>query len=545
MSDNALALDQEMHNSSSSNEQQRDEKSKPPRSIQGVRWFLVCLAIFSCNLLYGLDNTIVANIQPPIIASFGGVNKLGWLGIGFPLGSIAIILPIGKAYAIFDVKWLYVGSLTMFAAGSALCGAAPSMNALIVGRVWAGAGGAGMYLGNLNLIQTLTTPRERSVYMSAIVLVYGAGAILGPVIGGSLADSSKSGWRWAFYLNLFIFAAMGPIYIFLLPSIQPRPGVSVWTKVRTLDWVGAVLSSAIYTTFAMIFTFGGSIWPWDDGRTIALYVVCAAITIAFAVTQYFAWFTTKENRLFPGHFLYSRTLLLLFICSACLGGALFACIYYIPLYFQFVRNDNGVQAAVRLLPFICFYVFSVVLNGVFMIRLGYYMPWFLASGIFTTIGGALLYTSTAEMPVANVYGYTILVGLGMSAYQAAYSVVPTKVKPDEIAEVIQFINVAQQGSILIALTICSTVFQNVAFDRLVAILVPAGYSTTDVRAAIAGARSTVLQSAPADVRQAALDVLVQAIDYAYSLVIVSGGLMIICSVLMKREKIVMDFVAGG
>lgn len=53
----------------------------------------------------------------------------------------------GKAYAIFDVKWLYIASLTMFAAGSALCGAAPNMKALIVGRVWAGAGGAGMYLG--------------------------------------------------------------------------------------------------------------------------------------------------------------------------------------------------------------------------------------------------------------------------------------------------------------------------------------------------------------------------------------------------------------
>lgn len=53
----------------------------------------------------------------------------------------------GKAYGVFDVKWLYVGSMVMFSAGSALCGAAPDMKALIVGRVWAGAGGAGMYLG--------------------------------------------------------------------------------------------------------------------------------------------------------------------------------------------------------------------------------------------------------------------------------------------------------------------------------------------------------------------------------------------------------------
>ena len=121
----------------------------------------------------------------------------------------------GKAYAIFDVKWLYIGSLTMFAAGSALCGAAPNMKALIVGRVWAGAGGAGMYLGyvgqcpaplhgtrlanksasNLNLLTLTTTPQERSIYMALIILVYGVGSILGPIIGGSLADSSAT-WRW-------------------------------------------------------------------------------------------------------------------------------------------------------------------------------------------------------------------------------------------------------------------------------------------------------------------------------------------------------------
>jgi MFS family permease len=146
-------------------------QSSTGRSIQGTRWFLVCLAIFSCNLLYGLDNTIVADIQAAVIDTFGDVPKLGWLGFGFPLGSIAVILPMcvkssswqkgnlshetvwadrfprGKSYAMFDTKWLYFFSLTMFAAGSALCGGAPSMDALIIGRVWAGAGGAGMYLG--------------------------------------------------------------------------------------------------------------------------------------------------------------------------------------------------------------------------------------------------------------------------------------------------------------------------------------------------------------------------------------------------------------
>ena len=71
-----------------------NEEKNPQRAIQGIRWFFVCLAIFSCNLLYGLDTTIVADIQAAVVQTFNDVVELGWLGIGFPLGSIAIILPV-------------------------------------------------------------------------------------------------------------------------------------------------------------------------------------------------------------------------------------------------------------------------------------------------------------------------------------------------------------------------------------------------------------------------------------------------------------------
>lgn len=113
----------------------------------GIRWLLICIAIFSANILYGLDATIAADIQAAVSETFDNVTQLGWLGVGFTLGSTVSILPLGKAFGIFDTKWIFLGCLTMFAAGSALCGASQSMNAIIVGRVWAGAGGAGMYLG--------------------------------------------------------------------------------------------------------------------------------------------------------------------------------------------------------------------------------------------------------------------------------------------------------------------------------------------------------------------------------------------------------------
>jgi MFS family permease len=79
---------------------------------------------------------------------------------------MAMILPFGKLYALFDAKWVFIVCTIMFMAGSALCGGAPTMNAEIVGRVIAGAGGNGMYFGLMALVSMTTTSQERPKYLS-------------------------------------------------------------------------------------------------------------------------------------------------------------------------------------------------------------------------------------------------------------------------------------------------------------------------------------------------------------------------------------------
>jgi MFS family permease len=94
-----------------------------------------------------LDTTIAADVQGPILESLGEIEKLAWVGIGFPMGSVAVILLFGWLYELFEIKYLMIGSILLFEIGSAICGAAPTMNAMIVGRVIAGIGGSGMYMG--------------------------------------------------------------------------------------------------------------------------------------------------------------------------------------------------------------------------------------------------------------------------------------------------------------------------------------------------------------------------------------------------------------
>ncbi|KAJ5823091.1 Major facilitator superfamily domain general substrate transporter [Penicillium robsamsonii] len=509
----------------------------PRRDITGLRWLLVCIAVFSANLLYGLDNTIVADIQGPIAGDFDEYTRLGWLGVGFTLGSVVFILPLGKAYAIFDTKWLFLGCLTMFAAGSALCGAAPSMNAIIVGRVWAGAGGAGMYLGNLNLITILTTPTEQPVYVGLVGLIYGTGCILGPIIGGAFSDSSAT-WRWSFYLNLVIFGVMSPIYVFLLPSL-PRPageGRSFIKKLVELDWVGTVLSAGMHISIILFIVFGGVEWSWTDGRNIALYVVSAVCTVAFVLSQYYCVGTNKENRLFPGEFLRDPTMILLYVIMACGGASLFVAVYYIPLYFQFVHGDSGIMSAVRLLPFVCFYVATILLCGYVMPKTGFFILWYLVSGIFMLIGSVLMYTVKLNTSAANVYGYSILMGLGMTTTQAAYAVGPTIVTPDRVAECLQFMNIGQGQSQLLGLAIASAIFQTKTLNGLTALLGNKGYSQVDIQGAVAGAQSTLMERLPPALKESALKVIVSSISDVYVMAVSAGALYVVASCLLPRRR---------
>jgi MFS family permease len=104
---------------------------------------LIIAAILIGLFLFSLDNTIVADIQPAIVEDFQSVDQIAWLAAGFFLSASTLTLPFGQLYQVFNAKWLYISSVVIFEVGSALCGGAPNMAALIVGRAIAGIGAIG------------------------------------------------------------------------------------------------------------------------------------------------------------------------------------------------------------------------------------------------------------------------------------------------------------------------------------------------------------------------------------------------------------------
>lgn len=406
----------------------------------------------------------------------------------------------------------------------------------------------------LNLVTVTSNPKEQPFYVGMTGFAYGSGCILGPIVGGSLADSPAT-WRWvsclrrfmilvvlliyegqAFYLNLVIFGVMSPIYLFLLPSLPRETHTTFVERVKGLDWLGTVLTAGLYVPFTIAFTYGGAFWQWSDNRVIILIVVFGLLTVTFGLTQHYGILTNKRDRLFPCEFVRDPQLILLYVCMACGGAALFVSVYYIPLYFLFVKGDSGTTAAVRLLPFICLYVATILLCGAAMGRTGYHIVWYLTSGIFLTCGGAMMYTVQAETSPAHIYGYAVLLGIGMATTQAGYAVAPLLVKPDRVSEVIQFLNISQGQSQLIGLTIASAIFQNITYSGLKRVLAGTGYPDSDIQAAVAGAKSTVLEKATPELRKQCIDIIVHSIDNAWVLVIAAGSLYTLCSCFLTRRR---------
>jgi len=80
-------------------------------------------------------------------------------------------------YGQFNSKFLFLGAIILFEVGSVVCGAAPTMNALIVGRTICGLGGSGIYLGCMNILSILTTEAERPAYLSLVGFMWGLGTV--------------------------------------------------------------------------------------------------------------------------------------------------------------------------------------------------------------------------------------------------------------------------------------------------------------------------------------------------------------------------------
>ncbi|KAL4949468.1 major facilitator superfamily domain-containing protein [Aspergillus filifer] len=407
------------------------------------------------------------------------------------------------------------------------------MTAFLLGRTICGLGGCGMYTGVMVMLSFLTTPEERPAYLGLTGLTWGLGTVLGPIIGGAFALHVS--WRWGLYINLIFGAIAAPVYFFMIPALPAAEG-SVIIRWKKVDFVGTILMVGLLVSCLMAISFGGILYAWDSGQTIALFVVSGVLTIAFGVQQALCLATSTDHRSFPVQFLRNPQVMLIFAAEVCATTITFTPIYFLPLYFQLVQGDTALQSGVKCFPLVVFLVVTIVGNGMATARYPWFQPWFVLGSIFGLAGAVLLYVTDEATSDAKIYGYSILIGFGAGCFVTlCFATAQTQVEKSEIPHAVAFMGFAQQGGAALTLAISNSVFLNDAISQIGDVLpqVP----RDSIQRILSGLGDDTLASLSQAERDRVSTTVADSVRKAYIVTMVCGAIAVILSLFIKRDRL--------
>jgi EmrB/QacA subfamily drug resistance transporter len=314
----------------------------------------VMLSIF----LAAMESTVVATAMPRVVSSLGGLEIYSWVFSGFLLTSTVTMPLWGRLSDLYGRRPVFLGGLGLFLAGSALSGAAGDMTQLITFRMVQGLGAGALMPIGMTVVGELFGLERRARMQGYISSVWGVASLLGPLIGGLLADHAS--WRWVFYINL----PFGAIAIALLArSLDSARGA---VRRPVIDYAGLALFTAGVAALLVGVLEAGRVGAWTGADVVVPLAIAALALPAFLVVERRVAEPIVPLRLF-GH----RMVLAAATTGFLAGMAMFGAISFVPLFLQVVSGMSATASGSVLIPFVLGWVVMSVTSARLVLRIGY------------------------------------------------------------------------------------------------------------------------------------------------------------------------------
>jgi EmrB/QacA subfamily drug resistance transporter len=374
-----------------------------PESVpRNVRWVL--LGVMLAMLLAMLDNMVVGTAMPTIVGDLGGLEHISWVVTAYTLVT-AVTTPIwGKCGDLFGRKPVYLASIAVFLAGSALCGAARSMPDLIAFRALQGIGAGGIGAGAFALIAALLPPRERGKYQGMTASVMAIGTIGGPLVGGFI--TGHWGWRWAFYVNL-------PLGLLALAWLWRTLHVPARRITAKIDWLGIALLTVTISATVLAATWAGITYAWASWQILSLGAVAVLGLALFVAAERRAAEPVLPPTIFTGH----RNFPLAAVLLLAAGVVMFGAGLYLPLFQQTVQGASATNSGLLMLPLMIPVVIVSTIAGKIMSATGKYKMFPVLGTASLAVGLTLLATMGTGTSRILTCAYMVLVGIGLGLTQ--------------------------------------------------------------------------------------------------------------------------------
>jgi EmrB/QacA subfamily drug resistance transporter len=298
----------------------------------------VALAVTTIgSLMVAIDSTIVILALPNMLQDLhSNLVRMTWIIIGYLLVSTVLLLTFGRMADMFGRVRLYNLGFVIFTVGSVLCGLSQTDTMLIAARILQGGGGAMLSANAMAIITEVFPPEQRGQAMGINAITWGAGSILGPVLGGVILASAS--WRWIFFINLPIGIVATLAAYLLLHDIAPNP------RGERFDLLGALLFSAGLIALLLALT-GGIGAGWLSPSILTLFAVAVVALVAFYFWERHVAHPMLDLRLFE-----NRRYGFSVAAAALQSLAVFAVNFLLIFYLQGVRGYSPLTSAFLILP---------------------------------------------------------------------------------------------------------------------------------------------------------------------------------------------------
>jgi DHA2 family multidrug resistance protein len=304
-----------------------------------VNKWIVALSVMLPTFIEVMDTSVVNVSLPHIQGSLNaGMDEVTWVLTSY-LVSNAIIIPIsGWLAGVFGRKRYLIFSLLLFTGSSILCGAAPSLQVLILARILQGLGGGGLQpLSQAILLETFPR-REHGMAMAVFGMGVVMAPIVGPVIGGWITDEWS--WRWVFYINL----PVGILAIFMTILFLHDPAY-IKRQVLRIDRWGLFLL-AVGLGALQIVLDRGEREDWLHSNFIVLLSLVAALSLVlFVIVELHSENPVVDLRVFRNRSFSTGTIIMFLGFFSLFGG-----IVLLPLYAQQLMGYTAFWAGLVLGP---------------------------------------------------------------------------------------------------------------------------------------------------------------------------------------------------
>jgi EmrB/QacA subfamily drug resistance transporter len=309
-----------------------DRSGKLDRGVLKVAGVVVLGAIMSI-----LDVTVVSVALPTFQRDFhASYATVAWTMTAYTL-ALATVIPIsGWAADRFGTKRLYLTSIVLFVAGSALCSIAPGIGALIAFRALQGLGGGMLMPVGMTIMTRAAGPDRVGRVMAVLGVPMLLGPIAGPILGGWLIQAAS--WHWIFLINLPIGVAAFAFAFRVLPKDRPQPA-------EAFDFLGMLLLSPGLA----LFLYGVSSIP-GAGTVAAAKVLIPAIIGLVLVIAFVAHALRKDHPLLDLGLFRNRNMTIAVITMTLFIVAFMGSMLLFPSYFLQVRGETTLNAGLLLAP---------------------------------------------------------------------------------------------------------------------------------------------------------------------------------------------------